>query len=259
LGLERAEMDKELEAILEESRRAYEEEQEIRKLVLEIEKGEEEERQQQELRHQQEVETVAKKKREEQKEQEQEVSLKVVEESDAEYDAAIQASLTSHDRDKNRHHYNQRTQQLLESLDQPPPGRFRQCIEIPKDTGQLVVGVHHHHTKEIARRAGGDCKIRFLPRNISINFDGVMGDCLLIEASNPGAIEIAETWLVSRVADLFFQDTKVTLDNSEPQSKDVKWSTVRKKKQEEVLERLPSFQPAAVVGRNQRKPQVASL
>jgi hypothetical protein len=280
-------MDQELEAILEESRRAYEEEQELRKLVLEIEKSEEEERQQQESRQRQvalEAEEARKRKEEEEQQRianefqqlqiinkpqdPQEQRQEEEEENDEDYNAAIQASLTSHDREQNRHHYNQRTRQLLESLDQPPPGRFRQCIEIPKETGQLVVGVHHHHTKEIARRAGGDCKIRFLPRNISINFDGQMGDCLLIEANDPGSIEIAETWLVRRVADLFFQDTQMRSgEKSDAQVNDSKGSGVaqgqsslqdRRQKQTEVLERFPSFQSTAGPSQQRSMPQVVS-
>ena len=220
-------MEEGIEKILEESRRAYEEqelrrvneEQELRRLIIEIEKSEEEERQRQELRRRREVALEEEEARRRQAEQERKSKeLKQLQEQeeanhtslrnedfDEEYQAAIQASLTSHDQERSRHHYNQRTHLLLESLEQPPLGRCRQCIEIPKETGQLVVGVHHHHAKDIARRVGGDCKIRLLPRNISINFDGQMGDCLLIEASNPESVEIAETWLVNRVADLFFQ------------------------------------------------------
>lgn len=261
-------MEEGIEEILEESRRAYEEqelrrateEQELRRLILEIEKSEEEE-QRQELRRRREVALEEEEARRRQKElkqlQEQEEATQTSlrnEEYDEEYQAAIRASLTSHDQERNRHHHNQRTHLLLESLEQPLPGRCRQCIEIPKDAGQLVVGVHHHHTKDIARRAGGDCKIRLLPRNISINFDGQMGDCLLIEASNPESVEIAATWLVNRVADLFFQDTQIGSSRVGAQVKNSRCSVdsrgskpaqERRKTHQDVLERLPSFHPPA--------------
>jgi hypothetical protein len=262
--------DAELQAILEESRREYEEKEKLRVLIEKIERKEAEHKRQEEIRlereeavrrvreeeikrlREEEIQRIkdeeeAKRRIEEERNQRarddeirrvreiQEEQLKRKSEAeekrlkelqqlglderlraeqnenrsaeDDELQAAIQASLSSHGQEKTRHDFNQRTHQLLNSLDPPLPGRFRQCIEVPKDTGQLVVGLHHHHTKEIARRAGGNCKIRFLPRNISINFDGQMGDCLLIEADSAESVETAETGLLVRVADLFFQDT----------------------------------------------------
>lgn len=246
-----------LEVVLEESRKAYEEEQEIRKLIEEIEQKEREDEIQRKIQY--EEEELQKKLKEskinEIKAHENEVLINGENNmNEEELRRAIEESLATHEREQTRNTYNQRTRQILDSLDQPPPGRYRQCIEIPKDTGKLVVGLHYHHTKEIARRAGGDCKIRFLPRNISINFDGQMGDCLLIEANNLGSVENAESWLLRRVADLFFDSLQPESGQEEPnleisrkgksnQRIDMNQIELRRQRQEAKLESLPSFQP----------------
>jgi hypothetical protein len=222
--------EEEVRRFREEAIQRVKEEEEERRQILELRRAKEEIRRQEEraiklkeeldqtkLKESQSLEKQIKEEEEESLEDDDEDSTE-----DEELKAAIQASLNSHGQEKSRHDYNQRTHQLLNSLDPPAPGRTRQCIELPKDTGRLIVGLRHHHTKKIARQAGGNCNISFLPRNISINFDGQMGDCLLIEADSQEAVEIAETGLLSRVADLFFQDTTVALPPSHSSMNSVK-------------------------------------
>ena len=61
---------------------------------------------------------------------------------------------------------------LLSSLDPPPQGRVRHCLEVIKDTGQLILGNKMKIAKDIASYAGGDCKISLLLKNISIDVHG---------------------------------------------------------------------------------------
>lgn len=71
------------------------------------------------------------------------------------------------------------------------------------------MGTKFTYANEIARKAGGDCTIAFVSRKISSHFDGKTGDCLLIEADRMANVEITESALVTRAAEILFADDKL--------------------------------------------------
>jgi hypothetical protein len=136
-------------------------------------------------------------------------------ENSEEIKIAIAASLMTHEVESSRSNFNTRTNRILQSLPPPPPGRVHQCIELAKGSGGLLVGAKFAHSNTIARNAGGNCSIRFLPRNISTQFDGEMGDCLIIEADNMESVEAAEIALMTRATEILFSDRKPAADDSD--------------------------------------------
>jgi class 3 adenylate cyclase len=126
----------------------------------------------------------------------------IQDEVDEEINLALAASRMTHEVESGKLNFNNRTNRILESISPPPPGRFRQCLELQKGMGGLLVGAKFTYTNDIARKTGGNCSIRFLGRDISTKFDGTIGDCLLIEADDQESVEAAEVALVARAAEI---------------------------------------------------------
>jgi hypothetical protein len=162
-----------------------------------------------------------------------------------ENEIAIAASLETHEAERNRSHFNNRTNRILQSLDPPPVGRIRQCLELAKGTGGSVVGVHHKHANEIARKTGGNCSIRFLSRDISTRFDGSIGDCLLIEADDQESVEAAEVALVARAAEILaLADRKPPATQPASPIQEKKEDTLAKKKIKQDQVSSPNTRPS---------------
>jgi hypothetical protein len=137
--------------------------------------------------------------------------------------------------------FNNRTNNILQSLDPPPVGRIRQCLEFQKGMGGLLVGA----TNDIASEAGGNCSIRFLDRDISTRFDGTIGDCLLIEADDQESVEAAEVALVARAADILaVADRKPPATQPASPIQEKKEDTLAKKKIKQDQVSSPNTRPS---------------